>query len=569
MANRPEAPSQEAIDLAFDVLGISQQLMLVKMRFLKPAFYRLTPVPDMRATLWVDGRELHFSPLHVISRYLQDEKLVARDYLHAVLHCIFQHPFVGRQISRPQWDLACDIAVESLISSLDLDAVRATRQLEQMDLISRLSHEVGALTAERIYRWLMGQNLSAAELEDLSRLFYADDHSPWYPGTAEDADEEEGSDEEQRPQDRGGQQQAEKSQGSDDSDGKGEDEGGQDRQGDKHDQTSDQDQSQQKQDQGPDQDPDPDPDRGQQGPDAGDQPGEGSQTAPGGKGSEDAGRQTGAGGNGAPQRESADQAPARPFPVGDEASDRPRRQQERDDWQNVAKRMQVELETQGAAAGVGTRDLVQAIRALNRERYDYSDFLRRFAVNGEVMAVSPDEFDYLYYTYGLTLYRNMPLIEPLEYREVRRISEFVIALDTSASVQGDLVQRFVEKTFNILKQTESFFTKVKIYVLQCDTQIKDVKVLESVDQVDEFVASLKLTGFGGTDFRPVFSYVDQLLASRTLANLQGLIYFTDGAGTYPQKMPSYKSAFIFLDDGCSDPEVPSWAIKLILDEDDL
>ena len=185
------------------------------------------------------------------------------------------------------------------------------------------------------------------------------------------------------------------------------------------------------------------------------------------------------------------------------------------------------------------------------------------------MAVSPDEFDYLYYTYGLTLYRNMPLIEPLEYREVRRISEFVIALDTSASVQGDLVQRFVEKTFNILKQTESFFTKVKIYVLQCDTQIKDVKVLESVDQVDEFVASLKLTGFGGTDFRPVFSYVDQLLASRTLANLQGLIYFTDGAGTYPQKMPSYKSAFIFLDDGCSDPEVPSWAIKLILEEDDL
>ena len=40
--------------------------------------------------------------------------------------------------------------------------------------------------------------------------------------------------------------------------------------------------------------------------------------------------------------------------------------------------------------------------------------------------------------------RRMPLIEPLEYKEVKRIKEFVIAIDTSGSVSGELVQKFIQ-----------------------------------------------------------------------------------------------------------------------------
>ena len=68
---------------------------------------------------------------------------------------------------------------------------------------------------------------------------------------------------------------------------------------------------------------------------------------------------------------------------------------------------------------------------MGRPRTDYREFLRQFAVPGEVMRLSDDEFDYVYYTYGLKLYGRMPLIEPLEYREERRIREFVIVIDTS------------------------------------------------------------------------------------------------------------------------------------------
>ena len=117
--------------------------------------------------------------------------------------------------------------------------------------------------------------------------------------------------------------------------------------------------------------------------------------------------------------------------------------------------------------------MLQNLREINRERYDYSEFLRRFAVMGEVMQVNDDEFDYIFYTYGLQLYDNMPLVEPLEYKEVKRVKEFVVAIDTSGSVAGDTVQRFVQKTWNILKTTESFFTKINLHIIQCDATIQE------------------------------------------------------------------------------------------------
>ena len=47
-----------------------------------------------------------------------------------------------------------------------------------------------------------------------------------------------------------------------------------------------------------------------------------------------------------------------------------------------------------------------------------------------------------------------------------------------------------------------------------------------------------------------------------------MIYFTDGFGIYPKKMPPYKTVFVFMQDNYRDVDVPVWAMKLILDEDD-
>lgn len=128
-------------------------------------------------------------------------------------------------------------------------------------------------------------------------------------------------------------------------------------------------------------------------------------------------------------------------------------------WGDISLRMQTELEVFLKARGTEAGLLTQNLREVNRERYDYTEFLKKFAVRAEMMKINPDEFDYNFYTYGLELYENMPLIEPLEYKEVKRIREFVVAIDTSGSTSGDLVQTFVQKTYNILKSTESFLQK--------------------------------------------------------------------------------------------------------------
>ena len=39
-----------------------------------------------------------------------------------------------------------------------------------------------------------------------------------------------------------------------------------------------------------------------------------------------------------------------------------------------------------------------------------------------------DSFDYVFYSYGLRLYGNMPLIEPQEWKEVKKVEDFAIVI---------------------------------------------------------------------------------------------------------------------------------------------
>ena len=188
---------------------------------------------------------------------------------------------------------------------------------------------------------------------------------------------------------------------------------------------------------------------------------------------------------------------------------------------------------------------------------------------GEVMRIDDDEFDYIFYTYGLKLFKNMPLIEPLEYKDVKRIREFAIAIDTSGSTSGELVQKFLQKTYNILKSTASLFSKINLHIIQCDAQIQEDVKITCQEEFDEYLKHMTIKGLGGTDFRPVFQYVDQLVAAKEFLRLRGLIYFTDGCGTFPGKKPNYNTAFVFVQDAWNNLDVPPWAIKLILEKDEI
>ena len=227
------------------------------------------------------------------------------------------------------------------------------------------------------------------------------------------------------------------------------------------------------------------------------------------------------------------------------------------------------METMSKNAGEKAGTMISNLAAVNREKYDYTSFLKKFSVFGEKMTINDDEFDYIFYTYGLQRYGNMPLIEPLEYKEVKKVKEFVIAIDTSGSVSGELVQKFITKTYNILKSEESFFTKINLHIIQCDTEIhEDVKITNQ-DEFDRYIDNMVLKGFGGTDFRPVFRYVEEMIKRHEFTDLKGLIYFTDGWGTFPEHQPDFNTAFVFLDDNYNNPTVPVWAIKLVLSSDEI
>lgn len=240
-----------------------------------------------------------------------------------------------------------------------------------------------------------------------------------------------------------------------------------------------------------------------------------------------------------------------------------------ENWERISEQTKVKMQSLKESDDPSITMLMQNLEQVNQENYDYRSFLEKFAVSGEDIKINEEEFDYIYYSYGLDLYGNVPLINPLEYKEVSKIREFVIAIDTSGSVKGELVQAFIEKTYNILSQYENFYSKVNIHIVQCDSHIRKVGIIKSPKDFETYLEDFTLIGFGGTDFRPVFDYIDEKIQEGVFFNLKGMLYFTDGHGKYPEKRPDYNSAFIFLDEYPIGFEPPIWAMTLVLKRYDL
>ena len=536
--------------LARDVLLLSRNTLLVHLRFLDAALSRFTFERSDDGHIATDGQVFRYNPRHVLLSYRDEREAPTRDYLHLVLHCAFRHAFVDPRLDRACWDLAADIAVECAIDSLALPCVNAARQERQQPIVQRLTREGVLLTAEKIYRYFKNERcLDGTALQELRQAFFADDHDLWYqPVPESEGDAARDAADPDAPE------------ADVDGDG-GQTDPGRDADGTDEDEAPEEG-AQETPDEGGEQEDGDAPEDGGETPDAEDAAEAGAQETP------DVGDAPVSAGY------AGEQGYGQPQPGGGSGADngsRPplTREELEELWSEIARHMQVDLDTGKQQRGSGAGAMMQNLRAVTRETYDYTDFLRRFAVPGEAMQINDDEFDYIYYTYGLQLYGNTPLIEPLEYKEVRRIREFVIAIDTSGSVKGDEVQRFIQKTYNILLEEESFFTKINLHIIQCDAAIQEVQKITSREEFDAYLAGMTLKGFGGTDFRPVFAYVDRMLAEREFVNLKGLIYFTDGQGVYPAQQPAYETAFVFVRDDYEVPKVPVWAIRLVLDRDDL
>ena len=253
----------------------------------------------------------------------------------------------------------------------------------------------------------------------------------------------------------------------------------------------------------------------------------------------------------------------------DQKDDQEQQEKKEEKWQEILSKMRTNIETFSRDATDLAAGLYDYIRVETRQRYDYRQFLRKFTTLREEIRLDLDSFDYIYYMYGLERYGNMPLIEPLEYKESEKIEELAIVIDTSESCSGDTVRRFLEETFAILTDKENFFDHMNVHIIQCDIGAQKDDLITCEADMRRFMESFQVIGFGGTDFRPAFEYVNKLCEDGEFRNLRGLLYFTDGYGQYPVGRPEYQTAFIYFEENYYDRQVPPWAIKLIIGPDEL
>lgn len=415
--------------LAEQVMRLAHDNILIHLRFFDSALSGLTLRRQTgRGRMATDGAVCYYDPEEILRGYKKQPNSIARTMLHLLLHCIFSHSFQYDKLEGELWDLAADIAVENVILDMELSGVSVEQDPEEQRKLKILKEDLGALTAEKLYRHFRTNPPSVSERNDYQRLFCRDSHELWKP-----------SDELFVTQQQ---------------------------------------------------------------------------------------------------------------------------------WKKISERVKADLKS-FTNAKTGAETLEKNLEEATRDRYDYGEILRRFTVIGEDMVVNDDEFDYIYYTYGLNTYGNVPLVEPLEYREVNKVKEFVIAIDTSASCRGPLVRNFLRKTYSLLKGSENFFQKINVHIVQCDMEVQSDTKITCDEDFEKFMNYGKLKGFGATDFRPVFSYVEELKEQREFENLKGLIYFTDGYGIYPEKSPGYDVIFAFLEEDERRMPVPSWALKVVLDAEGL
>lgn len=214
-------------------------------------------------------------------------------------------------------------------------------------------------------------------------------------------------------------------------------------------------------------------------------------------------------------------------------------------------------------------DLAGSFSAVYREvepsGVSYTAFLRRFLCTDEVAAVDPDSIDRIWYHVGLEQLGDIPIIEPDELREDTDRLSLAVALDTSGSCCGEIMKNFLRELMNILQS----FPCLCVTLLQCDAKLRRVHQLTSEDDVEELFRSFKMYGGGGTDFRPVFSYLDEQDEHGESTPLQGLLYLSDGYGSFPKKAPDYPVAFLLPqgDAFFGEPEFPDWVTKVTILED--
>jgi len=111
--------------------------------------------------------------------------------------------------------------------------------------------------------------------------------------------------------------------------------------------------------------------------------------------------------------------------------------------------------------------------------------------------------------------------------------DLVVAVDTSGSIREQEIEQFFAEINAIKGQI-----RARITLLCCDAEI-GAEFPMWFEAWEDFRVEPRLSGGGGTDFRPVFRWIE-----RQDMRPEALIYFTDACGDFPEQAPGYPTLWL-------------------------
>jgi predicted metal-dependent peptidase len=194
-------------------------------------------------------------------------------------------------------------------------------------------------------------------------------------------------------------------------------------------------------------------------------------------------------------------------------------------WKQVA----VQAALSAKEAGHMPGGLQRMVDDLVAPKLDWRAILRQFVANTIVTDFSWRRPNKRYA--GLGMYLPAPVKEGC--------GELVIAIDTSGSITQSLLDQFASELRDIQEEVKPS----EIFVVYCDSKVNHVDHFAMGDEVE-----LHMHGGGGTDFRPIFEWVEE-----NEVFPKALVLMTDLYGSLPAEAPPYPTLF-----ACTSPEVAPW-----------
>ena len=185
----PLTDSEKIAILAAKAMSGAKTTLAVKFRYLDVALNRLKICPyrepydrlGLEKSMSVNGEYIFYGEKYILRKYKANRNYLNHASLHMVLHRLFKHFMVGKDVNAPLWDLACDIAVEAVILQMDDRSLDIGDREEKQRFVEQIKRDAGMAVAEKIYGFLKTNPYPTAYIELLEQTFSIDNHSRWHP----------------------------------------------------------------------------------------------------------------------------------------------------------------------------------------------------------------------------------------------------------------------------------------------------------------------------------------------------------------------------------------------------